>query len=304
MMRVPLFDSLVYRALESVPPGRVTTYGEIARALGDIRAARAVAEALSKNPFAPEVPCHRVVYGDGRIGGYAGGVEKKIALLEEEGVRIVGGKVKDFEKIIVRAEEIDTEPLFEKLRRVQEKLRERVVLEGEVTVERVAGVDVTYVGERGIALAVVVEGGMIVGERLVFFEPEIRYVPTYLAFREFPGMYLALRDLEWDLAVVDGQGIIHPRFFGIASHLGVVLDRPTIGAAKRLLFGQESDGRIVWGERKLGWHLGRKYISPGHLVSVDASRELYTSLSTHPEDLAHNRLQEVRRELLRRGAGK
>ncbi len=68
-----------------IPAGRVRTYGWVARKIGHPNAARAVGNALKKNPLAPMVPCHRVISSNG-IGGYSGGLEKKRRLLEKEGV--------------------------------------------------------------------------------------------------------------------------------------------------------------------------------------------------------------------------
>jgi len=93
------FNERVYDELRKVPTGKVTTYGELARALGT-KAYQAVGNAMNKNPYAPEVPCHRVVNSDGSIGGFAWGPEKKIKLLSEEGILVVDGKIKDFEKVL------------------------------------------------------------------------------------------------------------------------------------------------------------------------------------------------------------
>lgn len=90
-----------YAELCKVPCGRVTTYAELARAVGT-RAFRAVGGAMHRNPYAPEVPCHRVVGSDGSIGGFAAGVEKKIALLCAEGVAVKDGKVVDFGRRVFR----------------------------------------------------------------------------------------------------------------------------------------------------------------------------------------------------------
>ena len=79
------FQRKVYLELMNVKAGEVITYGELARRIG-CRSAQAVGQALHKNPFAPEVPCHRVISADGSIGGYAFGVEKKMELLKNEGV--------------------------------------------------------------------------------------------------------------------------------------------------------------------------------------------------------------------------
>lgn len=93
------FQNSVYEALSLIPAGSVTTYGAIARYLGT-KAVRAVGTAVGKNPYAPNVPCHRVVPLSGKIGNYsgAGGVMRKIALLEEEGVSVKNGRIVDFEQ--------------------------------------------------------------------------------------------------------------------------------------------------------------------------------------------------------------
>jgi len=97
------FADRVYEILRKVPVGKVTTYKLIAEKLNS-KAYRAVGQALKNNPYAPEVPCHRVVKSDGSIGGFMGKTEgeeiyKKIFLLKSEGVEVKNGKVADFEKI-------------------------------------------------------------------------------------------------------------------------------------------------------------------------------------------------------------
>jgi len=84
------FQQKVWEALRTIPRGEVRTYTDIAIQIGHPSSARAVANACGKNPYAPEVPCHRVIRSDGSIGGYSaeGGAEKKRAMLREEGVHI------------------------------------------------------------------------------------------------------------------------------------------------------------------------------------------------------------------------
>ncbi len=96
------FNYRVWSALKLIPRGRVTTYKAIAKYICSPGAARAVGNACGKNPEAPKTPCHRVVKTNGGLGGYAGGVKKKIGLLKREGVRTEKGRVKDFEKKIYR----------------------------------------------------------------------------------------------------------------------------------------------------------------------------------------------------------
>ncbi len=98
----PVFFARVWKILSKIPKGKVTTYSEIARQLKKPGASRAVGNACNANPFAPRVPCHRVVASNGKIGGYAHGLKKKIVLLEKEGIRVKNGKIVDFEQKLWR----------------------------------------------------------------------------------------------------------------------------------------------------------------------------------------------------------
>ncbi|MCC6239313.1 MAG: MGMT family protein [Phycisphaerales bacterium] len=86
------FNQKAWAVCSRIPAGKVATYGEIARALGS-NGARAVGNAMHNNPYAPHVPCHRVVGSDRRLTGYAGGLAKKERLLKAEGVEIRNGRV-------------------------------------------------------------------------------------------------------------------------------------------------------------------------------------------------------------------
>jgi methylated-DNA-[protein]-cysteine S-methyltransferase len=86
------FNQKVWAMTARIPRGRLTTYGEIAKALGS-KGSRAVGAALNKNPYAPGVPCHRVVGSTGALTGFAGGLDKKRELLRREGIECSGDKV-------------------------------------------------------------------------------------------------------------------------------------------------------------------------------------------------------------------
>jgi HemK-related putative methylase len=98
---IATFSEKCYARLSCVKKGQVTTYNEIAKAL-NTRAYQAVGNAMNKNPYAPHIPCHRVVNADGRIGGFQGGVKKKITMLDLEGVHVKNGRIIDFEKHLFR----------------------------------------------------------------------------------------------------------------------------------------------------------------------------------------------------------
>jgi methylated-DNA-[protein]-cysteine S-methyltransferase len=94
-------NSDVYDLLLKIPVGNVTTYGDLARALGNPLASREIGRILGKNPNPIKVPCHRVVMSDGKVGGYAHGSDRKRELLEKEGITFTNEIVNDFKKVKV-----------------------------------------------------------------------------------------------------------------------------------------------------------------------------------------------------------
>ncbi len=94
------FSEKCYKILRKVPRGKVTTYKNIAHALNS-KAYRAVGNAMNRNPYAPQVPCHRVVKTNGMVGGFASGTKNKIKLLKQEGIEIKKGKI-DLDKYLFR----------------------------------------------------------------------------------------------------------------------------------------------------------------------------------------------------------
>ena len=89
------FDEQSYEQLSKIPKGKVSTYQEIARALG-VKAYRAVGQAMNRNQNLINVHCHRVVKSNGEVGGYALGQDAKIQLLKKEGVEVGGQRVVDY----------------------------------------------------------------------------------------------------------------------------------------------------------------------------------------------------------------
>jgi methylated-DNA-[protein]-cysteine S-methyltransferase len=83
------FQILVWKEIAKIPYGETRTYKELARAIGRPKSARAVANACGKNPYAPTIPCHRVIRSDGKLGGYSGkgGINTKKKLLKLEGFK-------------------------------------------------------------------------------------------------------------------------------------------------------------------------------------------------------------------------
>ncbi len=105
------FNEDVWNVCKIIPKGRVSTYKEIAKKVLSNKQiehdrislyCRAVGNALNKNPYSPIVPCHRVVSSFGFVGGFAFGIDRKIKMLNSDGIKIKNNKVVDFEKVIFR----------------------------------------------------------------------------------------------------------------------------------------------------------------------------------------------------------
>lgn len=135
----------------------------------------------------------------------------------------------------------------EKLIDVQKRIAERAldtIKPLRVTPKYVVGLDVAYsriYGGVAVAALVDFESKQLVDYSVAVGEPRLEYIPGLLAFREAPLLYTALQSLghDFDLVVVDGHGISHPRRAGIATHIGLALGKPSIGVAKKKLYGHE-----------------------------------------------------------------
>ncbi len=307
-MEIPDLYEYVYYLTRQIPKGMVSSYGAIATALGDIRASRGVGEAEHLNPTAVIMPCHRVVYSDGGLGGYggAGGQGRKIDLLAQEGVSVEDYKIVDFENVLFQ--DFQTEYPLKKLRSTQERLREKIIIKnGSEAIELVkkggyiAGVDVAYSGWDGYGACAVMGYPDLELKQVVTVKAKVKlpYVPTYLGFREFPVVEKLVNKVKKSnfkplVFMFDGNGILHPYGMGLASHMGSALGIPAVGAAKGLLCGtldeyptrQGEAGKINFEGKHIGYGLRSSirakkliYVSPGHHVSKKTALEIVKSCS-------------------------
>lgn len=225
--------------MDQIPEGTVSTFGLVAEALGDVRAARFVSLVVSsENRGSP----WRVVRSDGRVGsGKASSreIQRKSKRLRSEGVEVRGDRVTDLGGRTF-SDYTSSKPL-DGLRRDQLRLRRRLSIpEQEVPASLIAGMDVAYKGDRAWAALVVIDAasGRVVNTRCVESEAPFPYIPSYLAYRELPVIEPLADELDpGTILMYDGNGILHPEGFGIASHAGVLLGLPTVGVAKRLICG-------------------------------------------------------------------
>ncbi|MCC6019823.1 MAG: endonuclease V [Thermoproteaceae archaeon] len=198
---------------------------------------------------------------------------------------------------------------LEAARRVQEALALRVRAVPLARVSTVAGLDVAYRDGLAFSAAVVVEipGTRVVETAHSISKCAVPYVPTFLAFRELTPMlraYMKLRQKP-DVLLVDGHGIAHPRRLGIASHIGVVLNKPAIGVAKSRLYGVESGSAVLdplTGEiiaRIVTCGGRRRYVSIGSGVALDDAVRLVEMLCVGgdvlPLRLAHDAASRLKR---------
>jgi len=95
-------EQKIYKKLLEVPKGQITTYGELAEAVGLKNGQRIIGKIMNKNPYPVIVPCHRVVMSNGKVGGYAYGEHIKTKLLNDEGIQIKNGKIVDLENRVYR----------------------------------------------------------------------------------------------------------------------------------------------------------------------------------------------------------
>ncbi|MCD6381826.1 MAG: endonuclease V [Candidatus Aenigmarchaeota archaeon] len=278
---VPNLYEKIYDLVKQIPRGKISTYKQIAISLGDPIAARAVGQVLSENKRLDEIPCYRVIHTDGRVGKYRLGEKEKIKRLKKDGVKIISEKVVNFNEVLFTNFKTDR-PLM-KLREEQEKLRKKVkIIKPKLPKKiRVAGVDVSYKERKAKAAIVVMDLEFnVLKEKTITCNVNFPYIPTYLSYREAPIILKLLKTVndEFDVLLIDGNGILHPRRFGLASHVGVLLNKPTIGVAKSLLMGKVKDTLVYDGDEVIGAELsfGGKpiYVSAGHLIDLETSVEI------------------------------
>jgi deoxyribonuclease V len=215
-------------------------------------------------------------------------------------------------------------------RELQLALRERIVLRArpDFRPRTIAGADVSMekFAKRGYAGIVTLDAATLdtVEEASSAATLQMPYIPGYLSFRELPPLDDAFRKLctKPDVVIFDGQGLAHPRRFGIACHGGLLWDVPTIGCAKSILVGEHDEPGWARGSTAPLVHQGETvgvalrtrdgvkpvYVSPGHLMDIETAVRVVLSVSPkyrEPETTrrSHRLVNEIRREESRAGAG-
>jgi len=267
--KTPNLQESVWKLVQQIPFGEVTTFGSIAKSLGDVSASRFVGKLMLHHDHQPHCLCHRIVRADGSIGKFVAGIEQKVQLLRQEGhvvksrvptstnekpssdfIIAHGKRWADFHShapLTVLADfqrSLATSALIKPIQTVGSSTR---ASDGSSAAVRIAGVDVSFAPKSDLAVAAYTEVSLAdrksVYTKTYQSRVEFPYISGYLAFRELPLLMALLeqvraeRDLA-DVLVVDGSGVLHPRQAGIAMMLGVLCDVPTIGVTKKHLCGK------------------------------------------------------------------
>lgn len=187
------------------------------------------------------------------------------------------------------------------------------------TLRFIGGVDVAYAKGKSIGCAAILDFDSLdlIEFQTTVCETRFPYIPTLLSFREIPPVVQALKNLQHqpDILLVDGQGIMHPYGLGFASHLGLVIKKPTIGVAKNPLHGEigmfntmgwapiTSQGKVIGAAVKTKNRL--VYVSIGHMISLEKAINIVkhctqTSTIPLPIRMAHIKATEVKLKLDRK----
>jgi deoxyribonuclease V len=272
------FYEHLLQVLEQIPPGKASTPMAVAEALGDPVAANAVKEALERARFAD--------------------YRAKIVEFIQPGEEIF-------------SEFVSEKPL-EQLARYQMEQAEKLVLDDDLdNSDRIAGVDVSYQGDVAAAACVVMDSALEVIDSASTVVPvSFPYIPGYLMFREAPAIEAVAEHVSgFDVVMVNGHGIAHPRGCGLASYVGLRLDVPTIGVARTLLVGAsgKGEGSVKYNGGVVAAEINRPghspfYVSSGHRISLTSCVEIVermvgTGQLPEPLRLAHLEAGRLMREL-------
>ncbi|MFP4005179.1 MAG: deoxyribonuclease V [Candidatus Hadarchaeia archaeon] len=185
------------------------------------------------------------------------------------------------------------------LRRIQRNVRNRVIKEDRLgNLENIAGCDVSFSeDDRAVASCVLFSYPEMeeIDAQSVKAKVDFPYIPTFLAFRELVPLLKVVKKIDADVYMVDAQGIAHPRRAGLASHMGVTIDRPTIGVAKSKLCGEadepdeekgsytklRDEGEVIGAVLRSRSNVNPIYVSIGHKVDLDRAVEI--TLNSSPK---------------------
>ena len=201
---------------------------------------------------------------------------------------------------------------LEQLARYQIEQAEQVILDDDFnSSDRIAGVDVSYQGDIAASACVVMDSTLkVIDSASTVIPVTFPYIPGYLMFREAPAIEAIAEHVSgFDVLMVNGHGIAHPRGCGLASYVGLKLDQPTIGVARTLLVGEKEDvgHSVKYDDEVVATEISRPghspfYVSTGHRISLTSCVEIVERMVEkgqlpEPLRLAHLEARRLMREL-------
>jgi deoxyribonuclease V len=271
------FYSYLRRLIEQVPEYQVTTPYEISRALGVPSIFRIVLRVLEREEF--------IDFAD------------RVAINPDCEVFNKFRTIKPLQSLI----------------KLQNQLSDYIMAEDRFgKAELIAGVDISYEGDEAYTACVITNRKLeIIEKRTLSLKIKFPYIPSFLAWREVPAIEAIVKTMgQFDVLMINGHGMAHPRGLGIASHIGLELGKVTIGVAKNLLCGKvqgERDGwsPIIYNERVVGGKIRNLqhapiYVSVGDKISLESAIEMVkktfsTERFPEPLQIAHKTAVEFRR---------
>jgi len=219
---------------------------------------------------------------------------------------VISEKVQEIlEKLNINLKELESEQLL---------LKKSIVTKDSIDfdkIETIAGCGNSYFDNEIISSIAVLNKNMEVIEEKFFMERmHFPYVSGFRAYREMPAMLKCYHKLENspDVIMIEGNGILHPRGIGLASHFGLSIQKPTIGIAKDLIMGEVKDNKVYLNNKIVAEAVETKkgsnpiYISPGHMISLESAVKLVKKCMREPRKLpepvvlAHRYAKKIREE--------
>ena len=185
---------------------------------------------------------------------------------------------------------------FKELKEIEKRILKGINLNDSFSsVKTIGAFDIAYLGDKYNCVAVVmnIESKEEIETKTVSGDEIIPYSPNLVAFREGPAVIEAYRSLENkpDILIVKGEGVVKPNLLGLASYVGVILNKPCIGVAKELIHGRLDEDRIIYNEDLKGYGVKTKqfanpvYVTPGHNISIGSAVEIIKKLNIEPYKL-------------------
>jgi deoxyribonuclease V len=194
---------------------------------------------------------------------------------------------------------------LEKLKEEQKKLAKKLMLKDDFSEpSTIAGCQIFYTPIEQITVVVLLDylTRAVIDRKYVISTPKMPHISSFQSYRDIPSVVEAISLLSQrpEIVMYPGEGILHSRKFGPASHLGLVLDLPTIGVSKKLCVGEIIGGGIILNGEKRGSIVNTKdhakplYVSPGHKICLETSQRIVKSMTKEgsklpdPLRIAHN----------------